>query len=214
MSSQPKRTEFEIAPGIKNSYWIKLKLTSSSSKFKWLRAVCIFQRRLGRFLRPVDELVKSSDKKIALYSGFAIIALDCLLIETLQSFRRGRPNPIRANDRLTRKMFVEFLTQRTSFNKYFDASNPTLAELFFDHFRNGILHQGEIKSSGLVRIDTPKMIMPTDDGKSIVVNRLLFHQALVDEVECYGKELIDSNDVTLRDNFIRKMNEICRIGSP
>jgi hypothetical protein len=105
-------------------------------------------------------------------------------------------------------MIVDFLTQRAQFNIYFD--DETKARLFCDHFRNGILHQGEVKSSGRIRIDSPKMIMPSGDNQSFVVNRWKFHNALVKEVESYEEELVDGKDVDLRKNFIKKMNEICR----
>lgn len=153
----------------------------------------------------------SSDANVILFSGFAIMALDCLLIETLQSFRTGRPNPVKSFDRLSKKMIVDFLTQRASFKTHFD---KVKAELFCDHFRNGILHQGEVKSSGRVRIDTPEMVMPSEDNQSFIVNRLKFHNALVEETENYITELIEGKDVELRENFIQKMNEICRIKTP
>jgi hypothetical protein len=200
---------FEIAPNVKNTDWQALGMTPESTKDAWNEAVAMFRKRVDRFLEPVNALMSSNDTKTILFSGFAIMALDCLLIETLQSFRNGRPNPVKANDRLSSKMIVDFLTQRPLFNTYFD--NETKAKLFCDHFRNGILHQGEIKSSGRIRIDTLEMIMPSDDNQSFVVNRWIFHDALVKEVESYINELIDGKDKELRRNFIKKMNEISRI---
>jgi hypothetical protein len=152
--------------------------------------------------------MQSSDLAIIVHVGFAIMALDCLLMETLQSFRTGRPNPERANDRLSTQAFVDFLTQRSAFKTYFDEPK---ARLFYDHFRCGILHQGEVKSSGLIRMDTLNMVSPSRDNQSFIINRRLFHEALAKEVDEYKQELIEGEDATLRDNFIKKMNEIGRV---
>jgi hypothetical protein len=200
-----------MAPGVKNTDWQELKLSTSSPGNDWNKAMEMFRKRVGRFLEPVKALMDSSDANVILFSGFAIMALDCLLIETLQSFRTGRPNPVKSFDRLSKKMIVDFLTQRASFKTYFDKLK---AELFCDHFRNGILHQGEVKSSGRIRIDSPEMVMPSEDSQSLIVNRWEFHKALIKEIENYITELIEGKDVELRENFIKKMNEICRIKAP
>jgi len=201
--------EFEIAPGVKNTDLQKINLTSTSNKDNWTLAVDMFRKRIDRFLEPVKTLIYSSDTKTILYSGFAIMALDCLLIETLQSFRVGRLNPVKHNDHQSTQTMVNFLVQRPAFKTYFDGEPK--ARHFCDHFRNGILHQGEVKSSGRIRIDTPEMIMPSGDKQSFIVNRRKFHDALVQEVDAYAAELIEGKDSLLRDNFIKKMNEICRI---
>lgn len=201
--------EFEIAPGVKNTDWLRLNLIPTSSKQDWGRGVRMFKKRIGRFLKPVKALMESSDAETIVYSGFAIMALDCLLIETLQSFRVARPNPVNYNDRKSTQTIVDFLTQRRSFRGYFD--DPRKARLFCNHFRNGILHQGEVKSSGLIRIDKPEMIMPSEDNESFVVDRWKFHSALVQEVKSYIRELVRGTDIKLRQDFITKMNEISRV---
>lgn len=210
MLSSPtvQNPSFEIAPHVKNTDWQALALTPESERGSWIKATEMFRKRVGRFIEPANVLMSSADKKTILYSGFAIMALDCLLIETLQSFKTGRPNPVRANDRQSTKMIVDFLTQRTLFASSFDEAR---ARVFYDHFRNGILHQGEVKSSGRIRIDTPEMVIPSDDGQSLIVNRRRFHDALVKTVEDYINDLINGTDIELCINFIKKMNEICRL---
>jgi len=46
----------------------------------------------GRFLDPISDL---KDKK---YTGFLIMAIDCLLIETLQQFIEGVPETPRGKN--------------------------------------------------------------------------------------------------------------------
>lgn len=207
--SPTKNIDFEIAPRVKNTDWQALSLVPESEGSAWNKAVVMFRKRVDRFIEPVNALTNSADKRIIVFSGFAIMALDCLLIETLQSFRTGRSNPVRTNDKQSSKMIVDFLMQRPLFNIYFDSESK--ARLFCDHFRNGILHQGEVKSSGRIRIDIAEMIMPSEDNQSLVVNRKKFHNALVQEVENYINELREGKDIELRRNFIKKMNEICRL---
>ena len=56
----------------------------------WKTAIDIFEDRVeGRFLKQIEILAGKNDGKIREFSGFAIIALDCLLIETLRQFYRG-----------------------------------------------------------------------------------------------------------------------------
>ncbi|MDW8405320.1 hypothetical protein [Chloroflexus sp.] len=203
--------EFEIAPGVKNTEWKELNLSLQSDESDWRKATEMFRKRLGRFTEPVRALMGHKEKKVNLYSGFAIIALDCLLIETLQSFREGRSNPEgrrgRGSRQSTREMFVRFLTTRPRF-KFSDEE----AEIFYDHFRNGILHQGEIKSSGRIKKETKssRMIKPSEDDQSLIVYRNNFHRAVEEEIENYINELINGKDNQIRKNFIKKMNEICR----
>lgn len=155
-------------------------------------------------------------KEIRLYSGFAIIVLDCLLIETLQSFREGRPNPEKMERNSKKKkqtstvdMFINFL-KRPRFQEYFDDEKT---KIFYNHFRNGLLHQGEVKSSGRIKKGSKSlpMIEISQDKKSLIVYRDIFHEALEAEIEDYIQELIEGKDAQLRENFIKKMNEICRV---
>src|ERR1700738_4039920 len=58
----------------------------------WSEAIDAMRRRIHeRFLTPIRELARFDDlDKLPSRPGFAILALDCLLIDTIQSFREGR----------------------------------------------------------------------------------------------------------------------------
>src|SRR6266511_5573892 len=99
------RHEFEIATGVKNTDWQKLRLTLTSSKEDWEAGVTMFEKRVRRFLEPVRVLMMASEIEVRIYAGFAIMALDCLLVETLQSFRIGRSNPLKGNDGYSTQAF-------------------------------------------------------------------------------------------------------------
>jgi hypothetical protein len=82
---------------------------------EWQKAVDIFLDRIEtRYLIHIDRIIKHRT------SGFAVLALDCTLIETLEQFRRGKQ---KTPSRKVEAYFVAFLTG-TSFNKHFDKDTP------------------------------------------------------------------------------------------
>jgi hypothetical protein len=164
----------------------------------WQKAIDILEDRIYcRFLKPVDKVEDYE------FSGFAIMAIDCLLIETLQQFRNGVPETPRYKNE---EYFVKFLTE-TSFQSYFDKE---LATIFYKHIRNGILHQAETKEGTKIRI-TPSLPLVDRDGKNLIINRKKFHKHLVQVFDNYINDLRDKSNLELRDNFKKKMNHICRL---
>lgn len=174
----------------------------------WKIAIDIFEDRIyGRFLNIIETI----DKK--LFSGFSVMALDCLLCETLQQFREGREKSERFG-----KTFINFLTTN-SFVEYFGADNDkstSLAGVFYDQIRCGILHQAEAKKTSLIKIgaEYPLVGWIDDEHTGLIVNRKKFHQQLVREFQNYLVSLRKQPIVpTSRpwDNFKKKMDFVCRI---
>jgi hypothetical protein len=176
------------------------KALTFSTEEDWQRAIDIFEDRIrGRFLKFINVI---KDYK---FSGFAVLALDCLLIETLQQFREGEPEtPYKKEN----EYFVSFLTE-TSFSKFFDKNK---AKKFYKQIRCGILHQAEVKKNSLVRKckDEP-LVRLTEDSKGLIVNRKLFHEQLVKVFEEYLCCLRDPSAKGQRDKLKKKMNYICRV---
>lgn len=173
------------------------KLTFSAES-EWNKAIDIFKDRIfGRFLEFVSYIEENT------YAGFAVVALDCLLIETLQQFHEG---VAKTPSGCSGPFFVRFLTE-TSFGFTEDQ-----AKKFYKDIRCGILHQAEVEGSSKVRIgeDTP-LVKDTDDGKGLVINRKLFHQQMEREFRDYLDRLRNGTDQQLRDNFKKKMDYICRL---
>ena len=106
--------------------------------------------------------------------GLAILALDCLLIETLEAFRQGLTDTTGKS----RALFVSFLTSRSAFRKFF--SNPDLATRFYKEFRCGLHHNAQVFRDGLVWSVGPLVRL---DGERMVVNRTAFHTAVVAELD-------------------------------
>lgn len=177
-------------------------ILSFSTENDWEKGIDIFEDRIrGRFLKPITYFETYK------YAGFAVLALDCLLIETLQQFKKGVSDTPWGE---SESYFVDFLT-KTSFKKYFDAD---LAKFFYRQIRCGVLHQAEIKGSSRVFVhqDIP-LVKWSKDKKGLIINRKLFHNQLIIEFKNYLSQLKVSNppDVHLRTNFRKKMNFICHV---
>jgi hypothetical protein len=188
-----------ISPQYRISNWVNARNTHD-----WAEMVNIFHARIqGRFLKPIQLIAK--DKEIGEFSGFSIIAIDCLVIETLNQFYNG----IDQTTGVHRVAFWNFFKK----SKYFKSSfSQKIAFVFYSHYRCGILHQAQTKSKSVVRIDQDEMIQTISkrvyDG--LIVDRLKFHSALENEISEYKQKLING-DTILRANFITKMNLICGI---
>jgi hypothetical protein len=194
-----KNTQYNDAMWISPKYRVyDWKALTFSNEEDWQKAIVIFEDRIrGRFLNFID-LIKCHE-----YSGFAVLALDCLLIETFQQFREGK-DETRNN---SEKYFVNFLTE-TSFCEFF---NKEIAKKFYEQIRCGLLHQAEVKGNSLVRISQNEpLVRLTKDGKGVIVNRESFHEQLVRVFEEYLSRLRDPSNEDERNKFKTKMDCICR----
>ena len=183
-----------ISPRFTVSDWRALDLNKNSD---WCKAVRILEDRLNARFFDAVEAIDHQD-----FSGFAVLALDCLLIETLQQFKEGVDETPR---RKGEEYFVDFLTA-APFSAYFTKAD---ASTFYDHFRCGILHQAEIKASSKVWRVGP-LSAPTPDATGLIINRKRFHSVLRKAFASYLVALRNRTDATLCRNFVQKMGYICR----
>lgn len=169
------------------------------SEDEWHRAIDIFVDRIReRFLKPIDKIETCE------YAGFAVMALDCLLIEMLQQFRMGY---YRTPTGQSKNFFVNFLTE-TSFGKYFDERKATL---FYRQIRCGILHQAELRGSSKILIDSGvPLVQYSSDEKGLIVNRKSFHKQLTEELISYVDSLKEPSNTETREKFLTKMKSICK----
>jgi hypothetical protein len=192
----------QIAPGIDASSWQALKLDDPSSQ-DWGTAVQILERRIvQRFIEPIDHLIAAEESKAAgeRRFGFAVLAIDCLLVETLGAFLEG----LEDTDKKSKPTFCYFLTRRPEFSRDF---TPALAEEFYYQFRCGILHQAEISGDSKVWSVGPLI---WSNGGKVIVNRNKFHGLLKTAFQNYLVELRDPANADLRLNFRKKMDFISR----
>lgn len=190
----------KISPKYTANDWNSLDFTDEQD---WQKAVDILCDRIQeRYFSPIDILISIDNEKSVIERsfGFAILALDCLLVETFQSFIDG----VESSEGRSRQIFVKFLTTRSRFKTHFD---ETLAEKFYSEYRSGILHQGEIQGDGLLW-SIGSLVMQL--GNQISINRTAFHNALKDEFQDYIDQLRSPAETELRKNFKKKMDSICK----
>ena len=199
-----------ISPNFSIANWKELNLATPQSP-DWNTAVEIFLDRIrGRFLAPVDAIRNHVDRRIAEFAGFVIMAIDCLLIETLFQFKAGQDET--AVEHVD--AFWEFFHNSDFFKREFDSKQKS--DVFYGHFRCGILHQAQTKKKSLVHYDAASMVRLADPGdieEGLIIDRELFHQALVDEINSYAQRLRspqNADDKHLREQFVKKMNFILR----
>jgi hypothetical protein len=211
----------------------------------WCCAVEVFERRVEeRFLSCIEALgeadsqldveippgapadcstLPDGDGRPAVVPGFAIMALCCLLIETLQSFRLLQAAPAPSTEQCsypdgrcirpspsttTTELFKKFL-RLPSFQGAFD--EDTIAKDFIKGIRNGILHEAETRKWVIWRNEPVNRILEPSSAGYYAVNRTEFYRALKSEFEKYLQELRLPASKDLRKRFVKKMNDIVKV---
>ncbi len=185
-------SDFWISPRYKASQWRAVRL-DADDEAEWLKAIDIVEDRIkGRFGRWIDTLVAEK------FSGFVVVALDCLLIETLVGFMTGEPS--KGPDSLLTGTLGNSGLQFTK----------EQARKFRESVRNGVIHDAETRRGWIIRPGEPDGKILTTQGTSIALNRTAFHAALTWELEAWLAKL-RLGDKTLRNNMMRRMAQIIEI---
>lgn len=197
--------DIEIAPGTRIADWKALQLDMDASQ-DWKAAVAILDARISqRFLEPVDALITLNKANSEKTFGFAILAIQCLIIETIQAFREGITN----HRRKSRGLFTRFLVGWPEFTCAVPANLQAdkVAGLIYEGFRCALHHSGSTKDDFRVLAVGPTFRVT--DG--IAINRTKLQAALKGQFQMYLSELSLAENVLLRQNYVKKMNGICGI---
>jgi len=202
--------DLEIAPGHTVGCWKSLKLDPGApNSADWDKACKIFDARIRRrFLDPVDKLIEFDQDQSRETFGFAILAIDFLVIETLQGFRDG----IRDHSGESKALFTRFLVQWDCFKEYVPVSRNAekLAEKVYRDYRCALHHSGS--TEGAFRVGTSGPVFDFKDDHECKINRTCLHEKLKYELVRYLAALREPEKVKLRSNFLDKMNALCGIG--
>lgn len=210
MNKKSTETVVRIAPKSGECIsWTDKEWIAAKRDNDWNTMIQIFSDRVkGRYLIFIREMKEKP------YSGFAIMSLGCALIETLHQFYKGieRSNHAKwdCGHRMSNSDFyVQFLTQSSFvFQTHFKERRH--AELFYDHFRCGLIHQAETKSGSKIRRKNEDMLFePIKDG--LIVYRETFVNLLELEIASYTDHLRANDIPDIRKHFIKKMDHICRV---
>ena len=160
----------KIAPSRFGGNWTEYDWQMAKDQEDWSRMILIFKDRINyRYLAAVQSLLNSDEKYSSPRLGFTIVALDCLLIETLNQFYRDKKETIKARGKFqyvkTTKnyrssieqlskdgwYYSSFFTEVSHFFRPYFVKNPKSAVVFYEDIRCGILHSAETARKSLIR---------------------------------------------------------------
>lgn len=170
-----------------------------------------FRPRMSlRYLDPIKVL---QDNDTYQGEGFSIAAIQCTLIEFLESCRQGlKYRYLRNGEELgpyeyssSKRIFVAFLCNREPFSNTFD---QVAADDFYVSVRCGLLHEAQTKNGWKIWAKGPDGMVA--DISERIVYRDNFQNALLSYVESYKSALL--LDEALQSAFVRKFDSICGVG--
>lgn len=192
---KPYADVLRISPAYDANDWTQLDIARPED---WHTASAIVKDRLdGRFLRYAGNCLRSP------YSGFVVLAIDSLVVETLQQFREG----LEHGQNQSRRLVMDSLaTKRFQPDFHEDARRD-----FYYDIRCGLLHQAEANRMWLVRRGGSSMLGKSIQGQGYVIDVRLFHQAVRASFSDYLRDVKRPANKTLRENMWKKMNHICSV---
>jgi hypothetical protein len=171
----------------------------------WSKKPNFIRRRLfERYIDPVWALDSNLETK-AKKNGFYVMAVSCLLIETLVAFWRGWETTEPYRDLSGRQV----KGKSSKAFKFFFRAQPRFSAFrpseFYKHVRCGILHQGETTGGWTIQRTGPLF----DGVRS--VNATLFHNQLALAIEDYIAILHNPPTKSkYRSNFDKKMDAVIK----
>jgi hypothetical protein len=152
----------------------------------------LIERRFSeRYFIPLMSIPRSRKH------GFAIMAVCCLCIEAMESFRQGWEN----TDGKGKCAFCEFLKSEAPFRALYDHSIG-----FYRHVRCGILHQAETTAGWRIRRDGPLF-----DPRTQTLNATTFLRSMRQSLGKYADSIRGNGwDHRLCRNAVKKLDAICR----
>ncbi|MDR7371081.1 hypothetical protein [Flavobacterium aquidurense] len=149
----------------------------------------IYHRFYNRYIKHV----KSMD------SGFLKMAVCCLMIETIESFKQGKKNTKPTG--MGKKMFEDFFkSEKSNFPEF-----ESIYKEFYYNIRCGILHQAET-TNGWRILRSGKIL----DKTNKTINSEMFVKALEKSLQDY-KTVLDNSTFTevIWQNAVKKIKYIC-----
>lgn len=168
-----------------------------------------FETRLRlRYLHPIKVL---QDHGSFQGEGFAIAAIQCSLIEFLESTEQGKnyryarggkpPEPYEYNS--SKNIFIAFLRDRAPFSATFN--EDAAAKDFYFGVRCALLHEARTKNGWRILAKGPIGMVANMADK--IVYRDNFQEALLAYIKGYSERL--PREPELQQAFIRKFDSLC-----
>ena len=187
--------------------WQTLKGRLAQGAAGWDEAFTDFyrQRLESRYLHPIRAIQEHGAFE---GEGFAIAALQCTLIEFLESTEQGinyvyrNADPALFQYSRSGEVFKSFLTKRQPFAAWF---NEAAATSFYEGIRCGLLHEARTRNGWRIWGGNALQGQIVDVANT-VVNRDNFQAALLEYIAEYGARL--PNEPDLQAALIRKFDAL------
>ncbi|MDD3145264.1 MAG: hypothetical protein PHV23_04100 [Candidatus Gracilibacteria bacterium] len=187
----------KISKNFTSNDYLDLKLNINEEK-GWDKAILILKDRIeSRFFEPIDLLIKfeENNKPKDNYFGFTILAISCLLIETIQGFKEGIYNHKNESEQLIKKFCSEL------------GLNNEEQDLFYKKIRCGILHKGEVEGVLIYSHKNNEEIITTYSKDETVLERNILYMEIKKNFYKYLSKIKDNEN--LKNNYIKVMDGIC-----
>lgn len=180
--------------------WKKLRIDLNNSyeyNEKWDKVINLFKQRIDNFyFEPIQKILNPNLRK---GEGFAIVTLQCALIEMLAAFKYGKIHNRSKKEsdpsyeyRDSAKYFLKFLKTESLFENHFftlhrngvkQGNQPYKAEDFYNNVRCGLMHEARTKKDWLITAKkqtvTPnKIFIETNTENNKEIHRTNLHAAL------------------------------------
>lgn len=181
--------------------YLNLKFELNSTEDIWEKAIDIFIDRIeSRYFLAIDKLMENRNRYQMRKFGFAIVTLQCSLIDTLSKFRYG------LDKQKNQERFTSFLQEYF----IFDSNAEVLAKKVYKDIRCGLVHSGSTDNMSGLSCDLHKLvtILPNE---AISLDIIVLDNKLRTYFSEYIEKLKDKKESELRENFVQIMNEVCKI---
>lgn len=211
-------TEIKIAGFKKTNDWKELeKKLKPNYDEHWVEAYSFFEMRIQtRFTEPIKAIIEMNKN---LGEGFAVVNLQCSLIETIESFICGwiykYPNFINSKGekfKSNNEIFKSFFNNRVPFKNYYPKIN---GKQFYSDVRCGLLHETQTKNNWKIKKGIEDGTTFEEKDRFKIIYRENFQIDLETLIENYKNSIINGvvfdgiPACELRENFILKFNHIC-----
>lgn len=184
--------------------YLKLEFELNSPEEVWEKAIDIFIDRINsRFFYAIDKLMENKDRYEMLKYGFAIMTLQCSLIDTFAKFRYG-------SNKQTERFYIflkEYLIKNID-----EEEKQKMASKFYKDIRCGLVHSGSTENMSGLSCDAVNLITTMKNGNKEFISVDIF--IMDKELRKYFKEYINrlrNKDEELRKNFVKIMNHVCKV---
>lgn len=179
----------------------------------WDEAFSYFEIRIcTRYLKPINSIINMNKFN---GEGFAIVNLQCSLIETIESFLTGI---IHIHPFFYKKNIKAFKTNSTIYEDFFKRFSLKFNKLkgkdFFSNVRNSLLHETQTKKNWKIHAKNDLPYEFKNGFHYLYRNNFQdkIEEILIEYKDCIinGKDFYEIPICELREDYIAKFNHICK----